>query len=119
MSRKWLLLVNSEISQIMENSNSLNKNCIVPNCLLPSAGEKVSLFSVPQNSFLRWKQLIPNVKFSIKSRVCSQHFEECDIKKGEYVLDDFYPYSRWRLTTGAEPKHFLGKLHLKCFNSNE
>ena len=111
MSRKWLLLVNSEISQIRENSNSLNKNCIVPNCLLPSVGVKVSLFSVPQNSFLRWKQPIPNVKFSSKSRVCSQ--QECDMKKGEYVLDDFYPYSRWRLTSGAEPKHFLGKLLFK------
>jgi len=30
-------------------------------------------------------------------------------------VDDFYPYSRWRLTTGAEPKHFLGKLLFKIF----
>lgn len=85
----------------MESAQYLNKNCIVPNCLLPSAGNKISLFSVPPNSFIRWKELIPNVKFSSKSRICSQHFEECDVKKGEYLLSDFYPYSRWRLNAGA------------------
>ncbi len=38
-------------------------------------------FSVPPNSSIRWKELIPNAKFS-KSMICSQHFEECDVKKG-------------------------------------
>lgn len=110
-NRKWLFwLANSLlVQQQMANSQSLNNNCIVPNCVLLTGENKVSLFSVPQNSFIRWKELIPNVKFSSKSRVYSQHFEESDIKQGEYVLGNFYPYSRWRLTTGAEPKHFLGK----------
>ncbi|KAK4006245.1 hypothetical protein OUZ56_011401 [Daphnia magna] len=52
-------------------------------------------------------------RVNTECKIQYQHFEECDVKKGEYLLSDFYPYSRWRLNAGAEPKHFLELPSLK------
>lgn len=74
--------------------------------------EKLSTFVIRKE----WIRLVPALQKNLSdtSRICSQHFEEADIKKGRIIQDIYYPYLKWSLVKNAVPKFFLGnKLFIK------
>ena len=82
--------------------------CFICGTIYEDENRTVGLFAVPKKKFTIWEEIIPELKQN--SRLCDVHFDETDIVKGVRIGQDFYPAERWRLTSSAFPKHFLGNL---------
>ena len=67
----------------------------------------VTFFKVPKSSLSKWQELTPSSNLTSKSLMCSRHFDENDVLKGVQMSDGFHPYLRWKLRSGALPRHFL------------
>jgi hypothetical protein len=93
------------------------KKCFVYGC---SSGyrksEKVPMFKVPKDDtlflFIKWKKAAKRGRsdktLSRNDHICSKHFLEQDIIKGETDFNGVYtPRKKWWLTKGAIP--VLGK----------
>ena len=82
--------------------------CFICGCIYEDENRTVGLFSVPKNKLTKWENIIPGLKQT--SRLCDIHFGNEVIVKGTRIREDFYPAERWKLTSEALPRHFLGRL---------
>ena len=95
--------------------------CFVPHCHSGTPGFKssckVAFFGAPKDPslFQIWNTNIPrgDLCLSSTSKVCSLHFEEDDVVKGQHFKgkdgkDMFFPWNNWRLKDGAVPRLFPG-----------
>jgi hypothetical protein len=113
-----LVRIKDEIK--MAEAKPPSKNCVIPNCVSRYSNneencESYNLFGVPKNSLNAWEELMPDIKLSKSSRLCTRHFDDSDVLIGYHILlGVFYPFYYWRLRVGSVPKHHLGKLYIIC-----
>lgn len=84
------------------------KSCRRRNEMQNDKESGITFFTVPRSSLDEWCALVGPC-LGKTSILCSRHFDETDIVKGQIIGPDnkFYPYLRWQLKTGASPKHWL------------
>lgn len=98
--------MSSEPKRMNRNKCTI-KSCRIRNYMQNDKESGVTFFSVPKSMFTKWQALVPCLtKASI---LCSRHFDEADIIRGQFIGPEnkFYPYLRWQLKTGTVPKNWL------------
>ena len=85
--------------------------CFVAGCSAKPDQENVrlSFFHPPKDFVKSWEEKILKKGLKPSSRLCSRHFDDDDIIKGNIIGGVKYDYKFPRLKPGALPKHFLGK----------